>query len=231
MVQQQGIIKGDVLQRIGSVGFIIGAILLVICHFLIPHSSPGNPQDLLRPYGQQPGLTTMFALLYAVGFWGLMIGWVGVYRSISTGGAAAWARLGFYGVVVGTTLYTISWALLMATAARAAIWLAAPDAAKIAAVHAAGALYAAFWAMQAMRIIVYWLALVFLGIGMVLSAVYPRWMGWVVIVLGIVQMVVGGFIPLFGGPPSATSMIFDVLLALTGLWALVIGIWVARKAW
>ncbi len=231
MAQQKGIIKGDVLQKIGSVGFIIGAILVVIFNFLIPRGTPGNIPDMLTNYGQQPGLVQMCALLMAVGLWGMMIGAVGVYRSISTGGGAAWARLGFYGVVVGTTVWTITFALLMATAMRAAIWLAAPDAAKPMMQGAAMALLSATGAMHDMATIANRLAFVCLGIGMVFSTVYPRWMGWVVIVLGIVQMVVGGFIPLFGGPPSAASMIFVVVLVLTSLWFLVVGIWVARKAW
>ena len=52
-------------------------------------------------------------LLLAIGIWAIMIGIVGVYRSISSsgGGAAAWARVGFYGVIIGITLWTARFAM------------------------------------------------------------------------------------------------------------------------
>ncbi len=232
MVQQQGIIKGDVLQKISSAGFIIGAILLVIFNILLPRASdPSNTQEVLTKWGGQQGLVQTSALFMAVGIWGLMIGIVGIYRSISTGGAASWVRLGFYGVVVGTTVWTITFALVMATADTAAAWVMAPTAGKAAAYGVAAAVQAVNQTMHTMSIIVYWLALVFLGIGMILSSVYPRWMGWVVLVLGIITAVTAGVIPVFAGPGSATMIIFAVLSVLTTVWALVIGIWVARRAW
>jgi len=232
MAQQQGIVKGDVLQRIGSVGFIVGAILLVIFNALFPRvGDPSNVQEVLKKWGEQEALTQICALLVAVGFWGMMIGIVGIYRSVSTGGAAAWARLGFYGIVVGTTIWTINLALAMATAGAAANWVTASAAGQATAYSVAATLYAATGAVEMMGIIVFWLALAFLGIGMVLSAVYPKWMGWVGIVLGIVMVAVVGIVGAFTGFSSTLDIIFMVLALLSTLWALVIGIWVARKAW
>jgi hypothetical protein len=232
--KSEGIVKGDVQQRIGSIGFIIGAILLVVSQFLLPRVSGLSGIQLLPAlltnFGEQQGLVQMCALFMAFGIWGTMIGWVGVYRSISTGGGAAWVRLGFYGIVVTAAARTITFALLMATAMRAAVWLAAPDATKAVALGAAGALLAAYTAMQNMSHIVYGLH-VFLGIGMVISAVYPRWMGWGVIVLGVVVMAVEGVMPVFTGPGTVPAMIYNVLGTLSHLWILVVGIWVARKAW
>lgn len=232
MEQQRAITKGDVLQKLGSAGFIVGAILLIIFNVLLPRpSDPSNVQEVLTKWGGQEVLVQMSALLLAVGIWGLMIGIVGIYRSISTGAGAVWVRLGFYGVVVGTTVWTIAFALVMASADTAAAWIAAPAAGKAAAYGVAAAVYAVNETMHTMSVIVYWLALVFLGIGMVLSSVYPRWMGWVVLVLGIVTMATGGVIRVFTGGISTLQMIFAVLSILTTIWALVVGIWVARKAW
>jgi predicted membrane chloride channel (bestrophin family) len=76
-----------------------------------------------------------------------------------------------------------------------------------------------------------WLALVFLGIGMVLSAVYPRWIGWAGIVLGIATVAGVGIVAAFAGPSSTLELISMVLALLTLFWILVVGIWVARKAW
>lgn len=231
MAQQQGIVKGDALQRIGSVGFIVGAILLIISNALFPRvGDPSNAPELLKKWGEQEALTQICALLLAVGFWGMMIGIAGIYRSVSTSGAA-WARLGFYGIVVGTTIWTINLALAMATAGAAANWVTASAAGQATAYSVAAALYAATGAVEMMGIIVFWLAFAFVGVGMVLSAVYPRWMGWVGIVLGIVMVAAVGIVGAFAGFSSTLDIIFMVLALLSTLWALVIGIWVARKAW
>ena len=85
--------------------------------------------------------------------------------------------------------------------------------------------------MYNMSVIVLWLALAFVWVGMTLSAIYPRWMGWVGIVLGIVTVVAVGIVQVFAGPGGALQMIFVALSLLTTLWALAIGVWVARKAW
>jgi len=231
MEQQQGIIKGDSLQKLGSAGFIIGAILLVIFNVLFPRpSDPSNVQEMLTKLGEQQVLAQICALLLAVGIWGTMIGVTGVYRSISAGGAA-WARLGFYGIVVGTTIWTIHFALAIAATGEAASWIVAPTADKATAYSVAVAVSAASGATETMSIIVFWLALIFLGIGMVLSAVYPKWMGWGFVVLGIATVVASGVIPLFAGHGIALQFIFMILSLLSTIWVLVIGIWIARKAW
>jgi steroid 5-alpha reductase family enzyme len=128
-------------------------------------------------------------------------------------------------------MWAVNFALTMAAAGAAANWLAAPAAGQATAYSVAASLYAASAAVETMSIIVFWLALVFLGIGMVLSTVYPRWMGWVGIVLGIATVAAVGIIEAFAGPSSTLELTFMVLSLLTTLWALVIGIWVARKAW
>jgi hypothetical protein len=231
MVQQQGIVKGDVLQKIGSAGFIIGAILLVISDVLLPRATdPSSTQAVLQKWGGQEVLTEICALLLAIGTWAIMLGVVAVYRSISARGAA-WARLGFYGILVGTAMWAINYGLTMATAGAAANWLAAPAAGKTIAYSVAASVYAASWAVGNMSTIIYWLAFPFIGIGMILSAVYPKWLGWVGIVLGPVTVAAVGIVKAFKGTSSASELTFMVLGLLSMLWALVIGIWVARKAW
>jgi len=231
MVQQQGIIKGDTLQKLSSAGFIIGAILLVIFNVLFPRvSDPSNLQEALKNLGEQEILAKICALLLVIGILGAMIGVTGVYRSISAGGAA-WARLGFYGIVVGTTLWIITFTRYIATADAAASWVAASAADKATAYNIAVAVSAVNGDMETMSIIVFWLALVLLGIGMVYSAVYPKWMGWGLIALGIATVVASGVIPVFAGTASAIQLIFMILSLMSTIWILVLGIWVARRAW
>ena len=75
MVQQQGIVKGDVLQKIASIGLILGAILLVIFNSLEPRvSDPSNTQAVLQKLGENETLTEVCLLLIAVGLWVVMTG-------------------------------------------------------------------------------------------------------------------------------------------------------------
>ncbi|MBI4268034.1 MAG: hypothetical protein HY662_04535, partial [Chloroflexi bacterium] len=178
MSQQQGIIKGDTLQRLGSLGFIIGAVILIVANVLLQRpGDPGNTQEVLTTWGNKAGLVALVGFLIAVGNWAIMIGTAGIYRSITASGAA-WARLGFYGVIVGTAIGTISNGLFMPTASIAADWLAATGADKAAALSVATALFHVGGVTFTMYILVEWLAIFFLGIGMARSAVYPKWLGW-----------------------------------------------------
>ena len=218
MAQQEP--KGDVLQRIASIGFILGAILLVVFNVLYPRADdPSNAQQVLAKLADNETLAKVVFLGLAVGFWSLMIGVAGLYRSISAGAGAAWVRLGFYGFVVATAVGTVwlatSWA---ETGAAAAGNVAVAD-----------TLYALSLSNLYMFIIVFWLALLFLGIGMVASDVYPKWLGWTLIPLGVVTAAVSGVGQAFNGITQTSDYIFSALALLTTLWALAIGVIILRR--
>jgi hypothetical protein len=61
----------------------------------------------------------------AIGFWAVMLGATGVYRSINAGGSV-WARMGFNFILMGTVLWTIGLSGDVATASNVSNWLAAP---------------------------------------------------------------------------------------------------------
>jgi len=104
--------KGDVLQRIAGVGLIAGAILTVVFNILAPRADdPTNSAQAMAALAENPGLAKLAFLGLAVGIWFLVIGFAGIYRSIPTGAASAWTRLGFYGVLVSAGLFTTTFAL------------------------------------------------------------------------------------------------------------------------
>ena len=95
MQAAQGITKGDVLQRVASIGFVVGGIATVGANALFPRSAdPGIIAERLTTAGENESLQRIALLVLIIGFWGLLVGAVGVYRSLPTGTAAAWARLG-----------------------------------------------------------------------------------------------------------------------------------------
>ena len=231
MTQGQGIEKGDALQKLGSAGFIIGAILFGVGGLLMPHAAKptSDLQEMLKPLGEHQFRTYVASLLTTIGFWAALMGAAGVYRSITASGAA-WARLGFYFTLIGTALWTVSFSLDVSTASAVANWLSAPMDGKDVAWGAVAALSAVGRGMIPMTWIVYWLAFAFLDIGMIGSAVYPRWLGWAGLIVSI-PMIALGVVQIFTARSITLTLIFAVLMLLTALWDLVAGIWVARRAW
>ena len=236
MTQPQGIVKGDVLQKIGSAGFIIGAILMMIGGLLMPQASTptSNLQEMLKPLGEQLFNAQFSVLLLIVSLWATMIGAAGVYRSITASGGAtsgaAWARLGFYFMLMGTVIYTVALTLDASTAGAVANWLAAPAVDKEAAYGMVAAVNAVGRGLYPVAIIAYWVPFAFLGIAMLVSAVYPRSLGWIGVVLGSAVIALGT-VQSFTARTTTLTLIFMALSLLTGLWGLVVGVWVVRKAW
>lgn len=228
---QPGIRKGDVQQKLSSIGFIIGAILVGMSGLLMPRAA--NPtsdlQEMLQPLGEAQLRTTISALLGMIGFWAAFSGMVGINRAITTRGAA-WVSLGFNFALIGTALWTVCWALDVATASAVANWLAAPMEGKETAWGVAAALSAFGRGLVPTTWIIYWLALTMLSIAMLQSGYYPCWLGWVGLSVGI-PVIALGVIQAFTPRSLTLTLIFAVLMLLTTLWNLVIGIWVARRVW
>ncbi len=235
MAQQEGIVKGDALQKISSAGFIIGAILMTIGSLLLPSSlGISRWKEMITQVGEQAALLQACALLITFGYWGLMIGVAGIYRSIAGNGPAAsgsaWARLGCYFNLMGTAMWTMGMSIGdVAYPAAAATWLSASVDSKEAAYIAVMAIPGITRGLFPMEVIAMWLAFTFLGIGMVRSDVYPRWLGWMGLLLGAVGIPLG-VMQAFTGRES-TLGIFMVLNVSTVLWALLTGVLVGRRAW
>ena len=226
---QQTIVKGDILQKTGSAGFILGAILIAAGGLLMPHANipTSNLQEMLKPLGEHEFITQLSSLLMAIGFWSVLIGITGINRSITMDGAV-WARLGFYFTLTGTALWTVSLSLDVAVASAVANWLSAPTAGKDEAWIVVASLSALGRGMVPMTWIVYWLALALLNIAMIFSDVYPRWLGWTGLIVSIPVMALGA-IQVFVPRSITLTLIFSMLMMLTALWNLATGIWVARS--
>ena len=167
----QGIVKGDVLQRLAGISFIVAAIATIA-------GDSEVPKEYIEAIANAMGGRWETAqLLILVGLWALMVGMVGVYRSISTGGAAAWARLGFYGVIVGTTLGTLHHGIELGFPALVEEWEEATGSDKAMLLQIGTSIRQVDLGIIDVSAIVLSLALTFLGVGMVLSRVYPRWLG------------------------------------------------------
>ena len=222
-------LKGDPLQRIAGFSLIVGAVVLLVFSALTRFM--GASEDLEEYFGLIADQSTPWAivhLLVAAGFWAMMIGAAGVHRSISTGTAAVWARVGFYGVVLGTALWTAQLALsgfgLPAVVEPLEV---ATGTDRVAVFNVAVASYRMIAGLQSMAIVVYWLGLASLGVGMTIGKVYASWVGWAAIVLGSTTAAVGA---IWAATGLSLWPVYAVLSALTLVWALALGIGITLGA-
>lgn len=227
MSQQSAIARGDALQKIGSLGLMIGALLLIVFSSMLPRVAL---RDFMTAWGSNVRTVRFAEFFITVGLFGIMIGAAAVYRATSARGSA-WARLGFYGVVVGTVIGTISSSVMTNMAGILASWLGAPDASKASMFTASVAVMTVCGAVFAVYVLVEWLAIIFLGIGIARSQVYPRWLGFAGSALGVLTVAAVGIPLFFSGLTETNQTSFAVLATLTFVWELTVGIWVARKAW
>lgn len=234
MPLRQNIVKGDALQKISSAGFILGAILVAVGGLMMPHANApiSDLREMLTPLGEYQYRTIAASLLGMIGFWMALIGVTGVQRSITTRETkgAVWARLGFYFTLIGTALWTASWAMDVNTANAVADWLSVPIDGKEAAWNVVATLSAFGRGILPTTWIIYWLALAFLNIAMLQSGAYPQWLGWAGLTVNIPMIALGVF-QVFTPRSITLTLIFSLLMLLTTLWNLATGIWVARRAW
>ncbi len=167
------------LTRIGAASAILGAVLGLVVNVLDPRvNDPANTKAFLRQVaestiwvGDHVGM--IFAVLLVTG------GLVAVYRSITSGPGAAWARLGFAAALVSAGVGLVTFAVEGIAIKRVAVaWASAPRGEKAVAFRVAEALVQIQWALDSVWILIFFGATFILyGVAVVLSDVYPKWLG------------------------------------------------------
>jgi hypothetical protein len=140
-----------------------------------------------------------------------------IYRSIADDAAVIWARLGFYLLIIGTALTSIQFALGAGAVSEGA--KATPDTGMI--------LLAATIYVRSFGIMITWIALAWIGIGMLKSKVYTKWIGWSIAMLGSAMVNLCG-IYIITEVTLLKMAVSGLLAKLTAIWAVVLGIWIMR---
>jgi hypothetical protein len=231
MTQQASVLRGNVQQKVSSAGFIIGAVMILIGNIWVTMVGLGNPTEALGTFSENVHLLQIVALLITFGWWAVLIGVVGVYQSISTSGAT-WARLAMVFMILGSTLWTLGMALDISYSNLIANWLSAPDSSKEFARNLI-TIYSPTLGIGRglfpVNVMSNWLAFGFLGIGMIRSSIYPRWLARAGLVLGFIGLTVGATMVFIGR--EAIWVYFTVLAFVSLLWLLSLGTWMAKEAW
>ena len=236
MAQQaeKGIQKGDSLQKIAGVSFILGSILMVVGNALLPRNSdPTDIVEIIQQYADNAGgLTEILFLIIGLGTLGTLFGFAGVFRAITSGAAAAWVRIGFYGFIVGTAMFVgLAGLFGLGFSAVAKEWDSmAAGADKAAMFQGFNTIYWMLSGALSMTIVVYWTALAIIFTGVVMSTTYPKWLGWAGLITSGVAIVIG-FVYAFAEPTQGLGIAFGVAFSGSTLWALSLGIVTVRRAW
>lgn len=220
------------LFRIGSAFLVLGALLGVVVNVLHPRPSDYDSLTSIQLVaatdsglwiGDHVGI--LLAVLLIVG------GQLAFYRSLSGERALAFGRLGAGSALVSAAVWSVLVAADGIAVKRLAdVWTAAAAADKAGSLGAALAVNALSGGLFIVATVLsFGVTSVLFGLAIALGDTYPRWLGWVGVVLGAAAALVG-LVQAYQGPSQlVTTVLFtSVSLALT-VWLFAIGVLLWRR--
>ena len=203
---------------------VVGGLLILVANAILPRAAdPGSLSSSLAALSTNETLAELGALGMAAGGWALVVGFSNIHHFIRLGAGAALARLGFYELVIGIAALTVAEGLLLAAVEAAARSAEVPF-------RVAGGLWLASQMTFDLSVVALWSALILFGIAWTRTDVYPKTAAWSLLAIGVATTALG-MGRLFIEPTAAVEVILAVLVGLTSVWAIVVGIWSAHKAW
>jgi hypothetical protein len=209
--------KGErLLLQIGAVAAVIGTIFQV---------AAGTSQSAQLGAGADAALASLAGLadwIWPVTYFGFIFGallWVGalvaLVSTLTAGASWALGRLGVAAAIVGATLHTVDGSLNAgALAGLARAWETAPAGERAALVQNGDLLLRILdgtWA--GVITLFHGVPFVLVGLAVVLSRLYPAWLGWIGFIGGAGSLVIG--IAMFLGlAPAGLAVPFAVVLSL-----------------
>ena len=153
-----------------------------------------------------------------------------LYRSITEGTGAALARLGFAAALVGLGMFVVVIGINgFAGDETAEAWVNAPADEKAAAFRVAEAVQHIVVGVIGLGSALFGIAILLYGLAVALSSIYPKWLGWVAVVIGL-GAVFAGFSIFLNGASYGTLIPFLVSALLSFLWLLMMGVLMWRRA-
>lgn len=218
------------LFRVGSLSAIVGAALAIVFNLLHPRDSDAldnTEAQLQLIVDEDIWLFDHVMLLVAVIL--SFLGLIAIYRSVTGDTGLAWARLGVATAVAGAGVAVITIGIDgIAMNEIADNWDTASDQAPVLA--AAEAVEEVGIGLFTVLILAFFgVVPLFFGLAVANGDVYPRWLGWVAVVAGVLGLVTG-FVQAFDGLSTFTTFVlFPIASILFTLWLLYMGVLLWRK--
>ena len=220
------------LLRIGGVLAVVGPIAFIVGNFLVIGRGGGDPADTAAQLRDAAESTTSVEgrLLIFVGS-ALMVGaLVALYRSITEGPGAALATLGLASALVSLAVFSVVLGTNgIAGKETAEAWVNAPAEEKAAAFRVAEAVQHIVIGVISLGSLLNGTAILLYGLAIALSNIYPKWLGWAAVVVGLIGAFAGVSIFLTGAS-KGTLLSFLLFALLSALWVLVMGVLMWRRA-
>jgi hypothetical protein len=156
---------------------------------------------------------------------------VALHRTMLDGLAGALSRLAYFGTLASTGALVVLVGIDgLASKATHDAWAAAPEAEKAVALRVAEAMENIDVGIFSVWIILFFGATFILyGLAVAMSDNFPKWMGWVAVVLGLVSLVLGFYQSYDGLSVEVTNYGFASAATLLTLWVLVMAVLMGRK--
>jgi hypothetical protein len=217
--------------RIGSAAGIVGALLGMVGNLIHPATPIDDPEGVARTIADSR-LWVPDHLAIVLGLIGMLGGLVAIAHSIQGGLPGALARLGSVAAVAGITVGLIL-VTLDGLAARhlAEAWATAPAPEQPAALRLVLAEETINFALAALfNILFAGVTFILYGLAVAWSQVYPRWLGWVVVVAGAGSVVAGLIQATVGESTTVTRALTIIVPTVITLWLVQMGVLLLRKA-
>lgn len=215
--------------RIGGWSAVVGSVLAGVGNLVHPVTPMNDPVGVARVIADSDGWVPIH-LAIVVGILLMLGGLVALYHSIRGGVAGALARLGLFAAVSGVTIGLVL-VILDGVAAHqlAQEWAAAPpgdQALALGLVHVNETINFALASL--FNLVFAGATFILFGLAVALSDVYPRGLGWVVVVAGAAS-VGAGMVQAFTGEPTEASGGLTIFgPTVITLWLLAVGILLVR---
>jgi hypothetical protein len=216
--------------RIGAIAAVVGSLLGMIGNLIHPVTPINNPEGVAHTIAHSEAWTPIH-LIIIVGLILMLGGLVAISRSIKKGLASTLARFSYVaaiaGITIGLLLVTLDG---LAAKQLADAWALAPQEEKAAALRILLAEETMNFALAALfNILFAGVTYILLGLAVATGTIYPRWLGWPVIVAGSGSIIVG-FIQAVSGESSHEIKIMTIIFpTIITLWTALMGVLLLRK--
>jgi hypothetical protein len=220
------------LMRIGAVAGIVGALIGMIGNLIHPATPTGDPEGVAQAIADSD-IWIADHLAIVVGLILMLGGLAAISRSIEVQGGLphALSQLGYGAAIVGLTVGLILVTLDGVAAKHLADeWASAPAGEKATALGVVTSEETFNFALAALFNIVFaGVTFILYGLAVAWSHVYPRWMGWAVVVAGAGSVIVGSIQAYIGESTSITRVLTIVFPTVITLWLAQMGLLVLRR--
>ena len=216
--------------RLGALAGIVGALIGMVGNLLHPVVPTGDPELIAGTIAESRTWIPVH-LAIVLGIILMLGGLVAISRSITGGLPGALARFGRFaavaGVTVGVILVTVDG---LAAKHLADAWAAAAPEEEIAALQVVLAEETINFALAALfNILFAGVTFVLYGLAVAWSRVYPRWLGWVVVLAGVGSVAVG-LVQAYAGESTAFTRILTIVFpTVITMWIVVMGALLFRR--